>query len=237
MKNLPTFLAKSPYNMHHECADSVWAMRWGMRPSRDTDAMKSRAHHSPNSQYNSLQFRLKNPVHSVKQQNDPRTTVMKRTEKRTSQAQEWWTKSSFPKQRMDSDTLSMKLAHFPDGCVCLWMCGPLPNPTFRSCTRTVTVPMVQARDSALGAHRLKTASYIVNTPYHCFTHATGQSPSRKSAVNSKEKNASNRVVTRNLDDRCERKNSLEEHVLVFPKAPDSHRFREVSSVDVNLVFH
>ena len=41
-----------------------------------------------------------------------------------------------------------------------------------------------------------------------------------------------------LDDRCVgKKNSLEEHVLVFPKAPDCHRFRKISFVDVNLVFH
>ena len=37
------------------------------------------------------------------------------------------------------------------------------------------------------AHQLETASFIVNTPFRCFTHATGQSPARRSAVKSKGK--------------------------------------------------
>ena len=51
IKNFPTFLAKSQYIMYDECAGSVRAMRWRMRPwtSRETNAMKSltRVHHFP----------------------------------------------------------------------------------------------------------------------------------------------------------------------------------------------
>ena len=200
-----------------------------MRPSRDTDAMKSRAHLCPNSHFNSLQFRLKNPVHAVKQRND--------------RARQWWSeqkkdwstarvvdKELITKQKMDSDSQFIKLLIslmdvFASNISELHREGP----RFHGSSQRFRT----------AAHRLKTASFIVNTPYRCFTRATGQSPARGSAVNSKgEKACQQQSPHAHLDDRCvgERK-SLEEHVLVFPKVPDSHRFREVSFVDVNFIFH
>ena len=53
------------------------------------------------------------------------------------------------------------------------------------------------------AHRLKTASFIVNTPYRCFTHATGHSPARRSAISRREKMACQQQSRHaHLDDRC-----------------------------------
>ena len=99
------FLATSPYNMYDECAErQCMGNEMGNETveKRDTDAMKSRAHHSPNSQYNSLQFRLKNPVHTVKQQND----------------------RAARSQTKDGLRFAVHgVAHFPDGCVCLWIRG------------------------------------------------------------------------------------------------------------------
>ena len=107
-------------------------------------------------------------------------------------------KELIPKRRMDSDSLSMKLpVSLMDVLASAYVVSS--NSNISELHREGRRSHGSSQRFRTAAHRLKTASYIVNTPYHCFTHATGQSPSRWSAANSKrKKHASNRVVTRIL---------------------------------------
>ena len=156
-----------------------------MRPSRDTDAMKSRAHHSPNSQYNSLQR--------------PRTTLMKQTEKKpTARVVDM---EFIPKQKIDSGSLSIELPIslmdvFASGYVVTSNSnifgdaqGGSPFPWFK--------PALLPIDSRLPVS-LSTPHTTVS-----LTHATGQSPARGSATKSKGKKACQQQSRHaHLDDRC-----------------------------------
>ena len=96
-------------------------------------------------------------------------------------------KELIPKQRMNSDSLSMKL---PVSLMDVFASGYVvsSNSNISELQREGRRSPGSSQRFRTAAHRLKTASYIVNTPYHCFTHATGQSPSRGSALNSTGKN-------------------------------------------------
>ena len=102
--------------------------------------------------------------------------------------------------RFDSHTV----AHFPDGCVCLWIRGLFQFQRFHTAAR-----------------QLETASFIVNTPFRCFSHATGQSPAQRvrSKVEGEKRPANNRVVTRILMIFVEREKHIGRTCARLPQSP------------------
>ena len=147
---------------------------------------------------------------------------MKRTEKGTWSTARVVDKELIPKQRMDSDSLSMKL---PISLMDVFASGHVvsSNSNISELHREGRRSHGSSQRFRSAAHRLKTAQLHCQHYIPLFNSCNGQSPSRGSAVNSKgEKACQQQSRHAHLDDRCVGKN-------VFPKAPDSHRFREVAS--------
>ena len=84
-------------------------------------------------------------------------------------------KELIPKQRMDSNSLSMKL---PISLLDVFASGYVvsSNSNISELHREGRRSPGLSQRFRTAAHRLNTASYIVNIPYNSFTHATGQSP-------------------------------------------------------------
>ena len=84
-----------------------------------------------------------------------------------------------PKQTIDSDSLSITL---PISLMDVFDSGYVV-----SSNSNISELHKKGRRFHTAVIRLETANFIVNSPFRRFTHATGQSPARGSAVKSKEK--------------------------------------------------
>ena len=108
-------------------------------------------------------------------------------------------KELIPKQRMDSDSLSMKL---PISLMGVFASGYVvsSNSNISELHREGRPSHASSQRFRTAAHRLKTASYFVNTPYIPLLHSCNGSVAVQ-RVRSKfegKKHASNRVVMRIL---------------------------------------
>ena len=154
--------------------------------------------------------------------------------KKTGQPQEWCTRSSFL-----TPIRCPKVAHFPNGCVCLWIRGLFQFQHFGAAQGGSPFPRFKpeiphccpsSRDCQFHCQ------HSISLFHSCNGSVTSQRV--RSKAEGEKRHASNKQSRHALiDDRCVRKKTYWKNMCSSSKAPYSHRFREVSFVDVNLFFH